>query len=280
MSAQAIQSYVDKWLAAHPALRVAMPFLDAQTHAGHLALAALEHEWVEAAYGVREPQVAQVKLNWWAEELAGAPASGGRHPLTQALFAAPEIERVTLEHWLTPIQAALSQHDQPTAADFTRQLQQAQVFHGAIARLETVWWFGSEADPARAERLAALDHLLYATALIEQRSEHERLALPMARLARHGLDRDALGHDSPERRAALHTHLADLAQAQRAAMRLPGPLSLFRGLDMRENQRLLRRAQRASRPLQRLRADYARPGAGTVFRARAAARAWRHSQTD
>lgn len=275
MSAAALQGHLDKWLAAHPAQRLAIPYMAGDEHAGHLALAALEHEWIAAAYGIREPQVAAMKLNWWAEELAGAPASGGRHPLTQVLFAAPEIGRVMLEHWLAPIQAALARQEQPTAPDFDQQLHQAEAFHGALARLETLWWFGPDAHPARAERVAALDHLLYAAAQLDQHADRERLALPMARLARHGLDRDGLRADGPARREALRAQLDDLAAGYRDAAGMPGPLSLFRGLDMRENGHLLRRARRARDPLQRLQRGYAGPSPGSVFRAWAAARAWR-----
>jgi phytoene synthase len=277
VSETAFSSHLDKWLATHPAQRLAMPYLDEAEHAGHLALAALEHEWIEAAYGVREPQVAAVKLNWWAEELAGAPASGGRHPLTRALFSARESERVTLAHWLAPVQAALGQQDLPTAADYGQQLGQAEGLHGALARLETLWWYGPGSAPARAERVAALDHLLYAAAQLDFRADRERLALPMARMARHGLDRDGLRNDSSARRDALRAQLCDIEQGYREAASMPGPLSLFRGLDMRENRRLLCRARRADDPLQALQKGFSRPAAGSVFRAWSAARAWRRA---
>lgn len=270
----ALQGHLDKWLAAHPALHLAMPYVDDGRYTGHLALAALEHEWIEAAYGIREPQVATVKLNWWAEELSGAAAGGGRHPLTRALFAAPEAGRVTPEHWMAPIQAALAQQDRPTAGDFGQQLRQAEALHGALARLETLWWYGHGASPARAERVAALDHLLFGTARADTRADHERLALPMARMARHGLDRDGLRSDSPQRREALRGQLEDIDRGYREAAGMQGPLSLFRGLDMREDRRLLRRALRAADPLESLRKSFARASAGSVFRAWSAARAW------
>jgi phytoene synthase len=116
-----LQSYLDKWLAARPAQRVAMPYVRTPELAGHLALAALEHEWTDAAHGIREPQVAQAKLHWWAEELAGAAFSGGRHPLTQALFAAPRTGEIDLALWLAPLEAAMSQVEAATPADFAEQ---------------------------------------------------------------------------------------------------------------------------------------------------------------
>jgi len=270
-----LHSYLDKWLAAQPAQRLAMPFVEAPAFAGHRALAALEQEWIDAVYGIREPQVAQVKLHWWAEELSGAAASGGRHPLTKALFAAPSAGHVEPALWLAPLEAAMAQLDAATPADFAEQRARAEALHGALARLETCWWFGTDADPARAEVCAVVDHLLHATALLEAHREHERLALPMSRLARHGLDRAGLAEDSAARRAAVREQLAEIDQLRAAARTLRGPLSLFRGLQMRENARLLHRARRAADPLSRLQALRARAAPGSVFRAWSAARDWR-----
>ncbi len=280
MSKAALHSYVEKWLAAQPAQRLALPFVEAPGYTGHLALAALEQEWVDAVYGIREPQVAQVKLNWWAEELSGAPAGGGRHPLTQALFAAPQAEHVEMAHWLAPIQAAMAQLDAPTPADFTEQRTRAEAFHGAMAQLETRWWFGADADPACAMAHAAADHLLHATARLVQQDAHECLPLPMARLARHGLDRQSLAGDSPARRDAVREQLQDIADLMQAARGRRGPLSLFRGLQMRENRRLLRQARRSGDPLARLQSGRARPAPASVFRAWSAARAWRRRADD
>ena len=280
MSESALHSYLEKWLAAQPAQRLALPFVEDPAFAGHLALAALEQEWIEAAYGIREPQVAQVKLNWWAEELAGAPAGGGRHPLTQALFAAPQAGQVELADWLAPIRAAMAQLDAPTPADFAEQRVRAEAFHGAIAQLETRWWFGADADPSRAGVHAVVDHLLHVTARLDQYREHERLPLPMARLARHGLDRSALASDSPARRNAVREQLRDIAGLLRPVRDSRAPLSLFRGLQMRENGRLLRRARRAGDPLARLQSGRAKPAPASVFRAWSAAREWRRRADD
>jgi phytoene synthase len=280
VSDAALKSYLDKWLAAQPAQRLALPFVEGPEHVGHLALAALEQEWIDIAYGIREPHVAQVKLNWWAEELAGAPAGGGRHPLTQVLFACSRAGAIDLAQWLAPIRAAMAQVDAPTPSDFAEQRARAAAFHGAFARLETRWWFGADADPARAEVLAVLDHLLHATAQLEQHRDQERLALPMARLARHGLDRQSLATDSASRRAAVREQLEAVAGLLDEARRQGGPLSLFRGLQMRENSRLLRHARRGSDPLARLQARRLRPAPGSVFRAWSAARDWRRRDAD
>jgi phytoene synthase len=271
----AFQSYLDKWLAAQPQQRIALAFVDPRRHPGHVALAALEQELLGAAYGIREPQVAQVKLNWWAEELAGAPASGGRHPLSKLLFADERAARVPAERWLAPVLAAMAQLEEGTAADFEAQIAAAGQLHGALAALETLWWYGEGASPERAARVATLGHLLHALRRLEEDAERDRLPLPMARLARHGLSRAQLRSAGPAREEAVRGQLADLAAAWRGAERLPGPLSAFRGLASRHDRRLAAQAGRAADPLKALHEGQSRSGPRVALQAWQAARAWR-----
>jgi phytoene synthase len=276
VSDAALQSYIDKWLAAEPAQRIALVFAGARRESG-AALAALQREWIVAAHGIGEPQVAAAKLHWWAEELAGAGASGGRHPLTRALFAAEATRQVPPERWLAPVLAALAGLEAGTPTDFADQLRQTETFHGALAALETAWWFDAATDATRAARMATLGHVLRATAQLG-RDAGDRLPLPMARLARHGLDRDGLRHDSPARRDALRAQATDLAAAYRQAWRLSGPLNPLRGLEARLGERLAGHAAHARRPLAVLQAGLARTGGpGTVLRAWSAARAWQRA---
>lgn len=276
MSDPALQSHIEKWLAAHPAQQLSLPFVRAEWRDTRLAMAALEQELITAAYGISEPQVAATKLNWWAEELSGATVSGGRHPLVQALFADDAVRRIDAGMWLAPVMAALKQLDVATAPDFATQLDTAETFHGALAALETRLWFGANADPAHAARIATLDHLLHAVTRLKENASAERLPLPMSRLARHGLDRESLADDSPQRREAIREQLADLLAAWRQARRQPGPLSVFRGLDARLGQHWLHKALRADKPLARLRRVQERQtGLGTLRRAWSAARASR-----
>ena len=249
MSDTALQSYIDKWLAVQPQQRIALAFVDPKTYPGHIALAALEQEWLAAAYGIREPQVAATKLNWWAEELSGAAASGGRHPLTQVLFDDDRAQALPAERWVAPVLAAMAQLEEGTAADFPAQLAAGSMLHGAIAELETAWWFGDDASAARAARVATLSHLLFSLLRLEEDAERDRLALPMARLARHGLSRHELRKPSPAREEAIRAQLDDLHAAWREADRLPGPLSAFRGLESRHGRTLVDSARKAADPL-------------------------------
>lgn len=274
----ALQSYVDKWLAVQPQQRIALAFVDPRKYPGHIALAALEQELLAAAYGIREPQVAATKLNWWAEELAGAPTSGGRHPLTQLLFDDDErAHAIAGELWLAPAVAALAQLEAGTASDFAAQLDAATALHGALARLETAWWYGAQANAERATQVATLGHLLHALLHLEQDAERDRLSLPMAQLARHGLSRAQLRVASPARQAAVQGQLADLLLAWRAAARLPGPLSVFRGLESRHGLLATVRAAGAADSLQALAREQASTGLRTTLQAWQAARAWRRA---
>jgi phytoene synthase len=275
----ALQSYVDKWLAVQPAQRMALAFVDPAKYPGHIALASLEQELLSAAYGIREPHVALGKLNWWAEELSGAAASGGRHPLTQVLFDDERAHAIATERWLAPVLAAMAQLEAGTAADFSAQLAAAGPLHGALAALETAWWYGGEASPERAARVAVLSHLLYALRRLEDDAERDRLPLPMARLARYGLARNALRQRSTERDEAIKSQLADLHAGWREAARLPGPLGVFRALESREAERLLRRARGADDPLAVLQQG-AQGGFGTTFAAWRAAQRWRSTRAD
>jgi len=270
-----LQSYVDKWLSVQPQQRVALVFVDPRRHAGHIALAALERELLGAAYGIREPQVAEAKLHWWAGELAGAAQGGGRHPLTQVLFDDERARAMSAELWLAPVQAAIAQLEEGTATDFPAQLAAAEPLHGALARLETAWWFGVDADPRRACRVAALAHLGHALRRLQDDAERDRLPLPMARLARFGLSREALRTAGQARDEALRAQLGDLTTAWREAMALPGPLGVFRALEARDAIRLVRRAAGADDPLATLQRGLPGHGFGLTLAAWQAARRWR-----
>lgn len=272
MTDAAFQSYLDQWLASDPQQRVALGFLDPALRNGHVALAAFEREIVGAAYGISEAQVAAVKLNWWAEELSGARASGGRHPLTRVLFNQPQADVLPLELWIAPVLAAMGQLEEGTAADFPAQVAAASILHGALARLETAWWFSVGADTGRATVVATQAHLLGSLAMVDEHSEVERLALPMARMARFGLTRAGLRTDNPARRDAVRAQSGDIAQALRQAAPSSAPLSLFRAMTLRQARRRAEQAARATEPMAVLKQPQALGGPSTALFAWQAAR--------
>lgn len=269
-----LQGFIDKWLAVQPQQRVALVFVDGRRYPGHVALAALEQELLAAAYGIREPQVAAAKLNWWAEELAGAASSGGRHPLSQVLFDDERAHAIPADRWVAPVLAAMAQLEQCTAADFSAQLQAAMPLHGALAALETDWWYGPGVSSVRAARVATLNHLLYALLRLQQDAERDRLAVPMARLARHGLSRAQLRAHTPARQQAIKAQLDDLLASWKASASLAGPLSVFRALESSHGRRLATRAAGAGDALAALQAGQPRSGWATTLQAWKAARAW------
>lgn len=275
MSDTALHSYIDKWLAVQPQQRIALAFVDPKVYPGHIALAAFEQELLSAAYGIREPHVAATKLNWWAEELSGAAASGGRHPLTQVLFDDDRAHAIAADRWVAPVLAAMAQLEEGTAADFPAQLTAGSLLHGAVAQLETAWWFGEKASSERAARVATLSHLLYSLLRLEEDADRDRLALPMSRLAKFGLSRHQLREPTPARNDAIRAQLDDLHDAWRQADRLPGPLSAFRGLESRQGRALVAKARKAADPLAVLRKEQGRQGPGVTWKAWQAARAWR-----
>ncbi|WP_230474620.1 squalene/phytoene synthase family protein [Dyella monticola] len=270
----ALQSYVDKWLALQPQQRTALVFVDPNKYPGHIALAALEQELLSAAYGIREPHVAVTKLNWWAEELAGAAASGGRHPLTRVLFDDERARTISPERWLAPVLAGMAQLEEGTAVDFTAQLNAASALHGALAALETAWWYGEQASSERATRVATLSHLLFALRRLQEDAERDRLPLPMARLARFSLSRAGLREQSESRDQAIRAQLDDLHTAWKEAGRLVGPLSVFRALEATQGERLARRALHAGEPLKALQKGTPDRGFLTTLRAWRAAQHW------
>ncbi|HEY4294254.1 squalene/phytoene synthase family protein [Luteibacter sp.] len=272
MSEGATRSYVDKWLAVQPQQRIALGFVDERVRDERAALAALEQELIASAYGIREPQVAAAKLQWWAEELSGAAASGGRHPLTQALFASERARAIPATFWLAPVLAAMAQLEQGTASDFAAQVGASRGLHAALAALENAWWFGEAAPTESAARIATLSHLVFALSRLELDAERERLPLPMARLARHGLSRGQLKDDSPARREALREQLAELAGSLRKALALGEPLSTFRGLEGRTALSTASAAARAAEPLAELHRRQSRSGPATAVRAWLSAR--------
>ncbi|MEO5829928.1 MAG: phytoene synthase [Rhodanobacter sp.] len=273
-----LQGFIDKWLAVQPQQRIALAFVDGRRYPGHVALAALEQELLGAAYGIREPQVAVAKLGWWAEELAGAAASGGRHPLSQVLFDDERAHAIASELWLAPVLAAMAQLEQGTAADFAGQMTAAMPLHGALAALETAWWYGTGASSGRAAQIAVLNHLLYALLRLDSDAERDRLPLPMARLARHGLDRTQLRTASASRQQAIRAQLDDLLASWRASATLAGPLSVFRALESRHANQLAQRAARSGDALATLQAGQPRTSLSTALQAWRAARAWQRQR--
>lgn len=269
-----LQGYIDRWLDAQPQQHMALVFVDGRRYPGHLALAAFEQEMLDAAYGPREPQTVIARLNWWVAELTGAATSGGQHPLTKVLFDDDRALAIPTAVWTAPALAAISQLEQGTAADFQGQLAAAEPLHGALAALETRWWYGADASAGRATQVAVLNHLLHALRRLQQDVDRDRLPLPMARLAQHGLSREQLRQPGAARTQAVKEQLRDLLRGWREVDTRPGPLSVFRAVESRHGRTLARRAASAADSMAVLGMEYSRPGLLATLHTWRAARAW------
>lgn len=273
MADGALQTWLHAWRAAHPQLEPAWAFLRGDPRRDiYVSLAALEQEWLEAVYAIREPHVAAVKLQWWREELELSRNGAARHPLTQALFSDERIRSLSPETWEKVMDAAMQAMDAAPPSDFAAQLAVAQPLHGGLARIETVLWFGAGANAGRAQVVAAAQHGVALARCFANELEHGRSPLPMALLARHGLGLGDLDRDSPARSAALRDQAQALRQALDETDKMPGPLSLFRGLQARLDRRALGAAVRAADPLRVL--CKGQGGMRGLLDAWGAARAW------
>lgn len=253
MNEGALENWLHAWRESHPQLEPAWVFLGTDPRRdSYVALAALEQEWLDAVYAIREPHVAAVKLQWWREELQFAQAGSARHPLTQALFAEGRIRALPEQVWEEAMDAAMLALDVASPADFASQLAAARPLHGTFARIETALWFGADANAERAQAVAAAQHGVALMRNLSSELEHGRSPLPMALLARHGLNLGDLDKESPARSAALHDQARTLRQALVETDKMAGPLSLFRGLQARLDRRALRAAEKAVDPLRAL----------------------------
>ncbi|MEO8748304.1 MAG: squalene/phytoene synthase family protein [Rhodanobacter sp.] len=274
-----LQGFVDGWLQAQPQQQVALTFVDRRRYPGHFALAALEQEMLDAAYGAREPQVVGNKLQWWVTELAEAPNTGGHHPLTRVLFADARARAIPVATWTAPVLAAMAQLGHGTATDFQTQLAAAAPLHAALAVLETLWWYGVDASAEHAARVATLGHLLHALRRLPLDVDRDRMPLPMSRLAQYGLSRDRLRQASTEQTRAVKAQLQDLLCAWRASDELPGPLGVFRAVASRSGRTLAGRAVAAHESLAVLAAEPARPGVVETLQTWRAALAWQRASS-
>jgi phytoene synthase len=273
----ALESWLRDYRAAHPQLEPAWIFLRADPRRdAYGAFETLKQEWLDAVYAIRAPNVAATKLQWWMEELSHAHEGQARHPLTQAVFADERARAIPLGRWNEVFHAALLQLEAPPVSDLSAQLAQAAPLHGAIARVETALWFGLDADAQRAEKSAAVQRAVAALRNLPMEVDYGRTPLPMSLLARHGLSQNTLMDDGAARRSALRDQARDLLHVLEDAARLPAPLGLFRGLQVRLDRRALRRALRADEPLAAMQGLTG--GLRALFDAWQAARAWHFAQ--
>lgn len=202
----AFASFERKWLEANPEQATVAVFLGPRERRRASAFGSLVHELEQATFGVREPQVAAVKLNWWRQELLAGATGTSRHPIARELFDDERALAVDRSLWSDLIDGGLVQLDTGAASSLDDTFAALAAFYRPVAALETVLG-GSDAGPRdTTARLWISSHMLHSVATYP---EHER-TLPLDLLARHGVARADLTQSSPRRTALLRDFLARL----------------------------------------------------------------------
>lgn len=216
MTPGAFESFVEKRLAAEPEARLARALVGSTRAIGHEAYACLEHEWLELAFGVRDPAIAVAKLAWWRDELARYAAGKPQHPVLQALAGRG------------------SDRPDATVGSSAAALEGALGAAAQLAVLESPGTVDDLLEPFRRYATAALPMLgahdretapveAYAAALATQQvrqwprfARPDRAAVPLKLLATAGLNRAALVE--PRHAAAAARVAALLASELEAAL--------------------------------------------------------------
>jgi len=173
----AIEHFVAKWQRREPEMAQAEVFCPPALRPRYRAWGALLHELREAAFELSDARVAEVKGQWWAEELLGLAEGRSRHPVTAPLQAA-DAPWQALVHALL----GLPQHE-ARPGDTPAALARLAPLAAAIATIEASLF---EVEPAPQDADAVAVHLLLFR-LPEGLASDDQAGLPMSLLARHGL---------------------------------------------------------------------------------------------
>lgn len=214
LSDTTLASHAAKWLPAHPELELAQRFIPAQRQAPTLALACLGLELRDAVHRIAEPSVAEAKLQWWAQELAGMPTANVHHPLCLALAAEPALRGVPASVWNDLVAAAMAQREGASPSTFAALIEGRRGMFAALMRIEAELWPAIDIDAsARAEAAGvALAEALDPVAALER----DHLPLPLDVLARHGLSRADLATPGEAREAAVRDLLGQVCSELQA----------------------------------------------------------------
>jgi len=239
----AFASFERKWLDANPEQATVAVFLAPGERRRASAFGSLVHELEQTTFGMREPQVAAVKLNWWREELVAATAARPRHPIARELFDDERTRSIDATRWSTLIDGALAQLESAAASALDDSISTLAAFYRPVASLEAAVSAQENARTEADARLWISAHLLHSAA----RPGHGR-AIPLDLLARHGLARSALTEPSPAKTALLRDYLGLLRDEIDAALAQAPQASLGRRVRARLDRELAARASAAADP--------------------------------
>ncbi|MBS0590139.1 MAG: hypothetical protein JSR65_05820 [Proteobacteria bacterium] len=252
----AFASFEQKWLAANPEQATVALFFAPDARLRAAAFGCLIHELEQAAFGLGEAHVAEVKIQWWRQELLAAASGSPRHPVSAVLFADPRTAKVDATTWTALADGALEMRHVGAGSDLGSLLSSHAVLYTPVAQAEAALFDVSATTIPATAKLWTISHLLLA--LRHLADAPERLPVPLDLLARHELTRAALAEVTPKRGELVREVLGGLsAVLQRALVEMPCGL-LARRVRARLDLALMQNAMRAGDPL---RAVMTPPGA-------------------
>jgi phytoene synthase len=239
----AFASFERKWLDANPEQATVAVFLAPGERRRASAFGSLVHELEQTTFGVREPQVAATKLNWWRQELIAAVAGAPRHPIARELFDDDRIRSIDATRWSNLIDGALVQLESAAASALNDSISTLAAFYQPVASLEAAVAAQENARTEADARLWISAHLLHS--VVQPGQDH---AIPLDLLARHGLARSGLAEPSPARTALLRDYLALVRDELDAALAQAPQASLGRRVRARLDRELAAKAGAAPDP--------------------------------
>lgn len=219
-----------EWRDARPEWRLLETFMPVTREAPAVALEMLVGEWLDAALAISEPDVARRKLAWWHDEVSGLGEGRARHPLTTAIAGGGRARDVS-PSLARAVGAALAMVDIESVTSTAELIDASLPLAIALDEAGIALELWRPHPAARAMAASLVGDLLRDWPRF---ARPERGLVPLALLARHGLDRsgarsgseaaacDALLRDfALELGAAVgHGHGGDLAAARLAVARL------------------------------------------------------------
>jgi hypothetical protein len=152
---EALQGFIDKWLALWPEWVVAEVFVPPQRRELARAWLALRDELTEAAWGGDDPRPGDAKLGWWVEELDGWSRGARRPPLGLALQPIP----APWTHLAACLPALRASRERPT--DMEAALFALEPYAEALAGVSQRLFEAPTPAPARSVVVSLLaEHLL------------------------------------------------------------------------------------------------------------------------
>lgn len=172
-----LRHFIGKWQAREPEMVLAEVFCKPAQRPLFRAWGACLHELREALFELSDERVTEIKLAWWAEELAGWGQGRHRHPLGAALPPADA-------PWSGLAQALLESGVRPAlAANTGEAIAALRPLADAVVAVESALFSSGDRDDA-AHSLAV--HWLLQR-LPAGLAAADRARIPMHLLARHGL---------------------------------------------------------------------------------------------